>query len=164
MKKIQGRTTDFIVTPDGRWQHGLSLIYVMRDIPGVADFKIIQEAVDEVKVLLKIQETLFPGKGESQIIEGFKRRMGQEVKVSIERVEEIKKDALENTDTWYPRLPKKDSHNFSTNPSFYILRILHLFCTFESIPSFRSHHQSSKTFFSNEGRLQMRRFLVLRVL
>ena len=65
----------------------------MRDIPGVADFKIIQEAVDEVKVLLKIQETLFPGKGESQIIEGFKRRMGQEVKVSIERVEEIKKDA-----------------------------------------------------------------------
>ena len=93
MKKIQGRTTDFIVSPDGRWQHGLSLIYVIRDIPGVADFKIIQEAVDHVKVLLKIHETLFPEKGKKQIIEGFKKRMGQMVNVDIQMVDEIEKDA-----------------------------------------------------------------------
>ena len=93
MKKIQGRTTDFIVSPDGRWQHGLSLIYVIRDIPGVADFKIIQEAVDDIKVLLKIDETLFPEEGKSQIVEGFKKRMGQMVNVDIEMVDEIEKDA-----------------------------------------------------------------------
>ena len=93
MKKIQGRTTDFIVSPDGRWQHGLSLIYVIRDIPGVAEFKIIQEAVDHIKVLLKIHETLFPEKGENQIIEGFKKRMGREVNVNIEMVDGIEKDA-----------------------------------------------------------------------
>jgi len=92
MKKIQGRTTDFIISPDGRWQHGLSLIYVMRDIPGVADFKIIQEAVDDIRVLVKIHETLFPEKGKSQIVEGFKKRMGQMVNVNIEIVDEIKKD------------------------------------------------------------------------
>nr|QNO45249.1 hypothetical protein EANENNMH_00005 [Methanosarcinales archaeon ANME-2c ERB4]QNO46892.1 hypothetical protein EAHOLGKO_00003 [Methanosarcinales archaeon ANME-2c ERB4] len=39
MKKIQGRTTDFVVTPDGRWQHALSVIYVVRDIPGVIQLK-----------------------------------------------------------------------------------------------------------------------------
>jgi phenylacetate-CoA ligase len=93
MKKIQGRTTDFIVSPDGRWQHGLSLIYVIRDIPGVADFKIIQEAVDDIKVLLKIHKTLFPEEGKSRIIEGFKKRMGQTVNVHIEMVDEIGKDA-----------------------------------------------------------------------
>lgn len=93
MKKIQGRTTDFIVSPDGRWQHGLSLVYVVRDIPGVAEFKIIQEAVDNIKVLLKIHGTLFPEKGRSQIIEGFKKRMGQMVNVDIEMVDEIEKDA-----------------------------------------------------------------------
>ena len=93
MKKIQGRATDFIVTPDGRWQHGLSLIYVIRDIPGVAEFKIVQEAADDVKVFLKIHKTLFPEKGKSQIIEGFKKRMGQMVNVNIEMVDEIKKDA-----------------------------------------------------------------------
>ncbi len=93
MRKIQGRTTDFIVTPDGRWQHGLSLVYVIRDIPGVAEFKIIQEAIDEVKLLLRIHENLFPENGKNLIIEGFKKRMGQEVNVNIEMVDEIEKDA-----------------------------------------------------------------------
>lgn len=93
MKKIQGRTTDFVVTPDGRWQHGLSLIYVVRDIPGVAEFKIIQEAVDDVKVLLKVHENLFPEDGKTIIVKGFKKRMGQEVNVNIEMVDEIPKDA-----------------------------------------------------------------------
>ena len=93
MKKIQGRTTDFIVSPDGRWQHGLSLIYVIRDIPGVAGFKIIQEAVDHVKVLLKVHEALFPENGKNQITEGLKKRMGQEVDVRIEMVDEIENDA-----------------------------------------------------------------------
>jgi len=93
MKKIQGRTTDFIVSPDGRWQHGLSLIYVIRDIPGVAGFKIIQDAVDHVKVLLKVHEALFPENGKNQITEGLKKRMGQEVDVRIEMVDEIENDA-----------------------------------------------------------------------
>lgn len=93
MQKIQGRTTDFVVTPDGRWQHGLSLIYVVRDIPGVTEFKIIQEAVDEIRVLLRIEGTLFPKEGKSQIIEGFRKRMGQGVNVDIEIVDEIEKDA-----------------------------------------------------------------------
>jgi phenylacetate-CoA ligase len=93
MKKIQGRTTDFIVTPDGRWQHGLSLIYVIRDIPGVQEFKIIQEAVDDVKILLKADQNLFPENGKTIIVKGVKQRMGQEVKVDIDMVDEIAKDA-----------------------------------------------------------------------
>jgi phenylacetate-CoA ligase len=93
MKKIQGRTTDFILSPDGRWQHGLSLIYVIRDTPGVAKFKIVQEAVDDVKVLIKVHEPLFPENGKSQITEGLKKRMGQEVNINIEVVDEIEKDA-----------------------------------------------------------------------
>jgi phenylacetate-CoA ligase len=93
MRKIQGRTTDFIVSPDGRWQHGLSLVYVIRDIPGVSDFKIVQEAVGEIRVLLKADKTLFSEEGKRRIIEGFKKRMGQEVNVNIEVVDEIEKDA-----------------------------------------------------------------------
>lgn len=93
MKKIQGRTTDFIVSPDGRWQHGLSLVYVVRDIPGVAEFKIIQEAVDDIKILLKVDQNLFSENGKTAIVKGVKQRMGQEVKVDIELVDEIEKDA-----------------------------------------------------------------------
>lgn len=93
IKNIKGRTTDFVVTPDGRWQHGLSVIYVVRDIPGVAEFKIIQETVDNIRVILKVDDTLFPGDGETRIIKGFKKRMGNKVNVQVEMVDEIERDA-----------------------------------------------------------------------
>ena len=93
MKKIQGRTTDFVVTPDGRWQHALSVIYVVRDIPGVAEFKIIQEDVDNVRVLLVVHENIYPADGNDRIVRGMKKRMGDEVRVSIKLVDEIPTDA-----------------------------------------------------------------------
>jgi phenylacetate-CoA ligase len=93
MKKIQGRITDFVVTPDGRWQHALSLIYVIRDIPGILEFKIIQDDVYNIRVLLKVHESLFPKNGHYLIIKGFKKRMGEEVNIKIERMDEIPKEA-----------------------------------------------------------------------
>jgi phenylacetate-CoA ligase len=93
MKHIRGRTTDFIVTPDGRWQHALSLIYIVRDIEGVDQFKIIQEKVDDGRVLLKVHEGLFPDGGHERIVAGFRKRMGESVKVSVERVTDIERDA-----------------------------------------------------------------------
>ncbi len=93
MKKIRGRTTDFIVTPDGRWQHALSVIYVVRDIEGVAEFKIIQEDVDHVRVLLKIHEDIYPEDGNHRIVKGLKKRMGDEVRVTLEMVDQIPLDA-----------------------------------------------------------------------
>jgi len=93
MTKIRGRTTDFIVTPDGRWQHALSVIYVVRDIEGVAEFKIIQEDVDHVRVLLKIHGDIYPENGNQRIVKGLKKRMGEEVRVALEMVDEIPRDA-----------------------------------------------------------------------
>jgi phenylacetate-CoA ligase len=93
ISSIQGRTTDFVVTPDGRWQHALSIIYVVRDIEGVAEFKIIQQDVDDIQVLLKIHEDLYPKNGNERIIQGFKKRMGDEIKVRVEMVSEIPREA-----------------------------------------------------------------------
>ena len=93
MSKVRGRTTDFVVTPDGRWQHALSVIYVVRDIEGVAEFKIIQEDVDDVRVLLKVHQEIYPENGNQRIVRGFKKRMGDEVRVTVERVDEIPRDA-----------------------------------------------------------------------
>ncbi|AJF06528.1 hypothetical protein GSUB_08160 [Geoalkalibacter subterraneus] len=92
MEKIQGRTTDFIVTPDGRWQHALSIIYVVRDIEGVEQFKILQEAVDDVRVLL-VTNDMYPSDGDKRIDAGFKKRMGDVVQVQVEHVEDIPPEA-----------------------------------------------------------------------
>ncbi len=93
MSKVRGRSTDFVVTPDGRWQHGLSVIYVVRDIEGVDQFKIIQEDVDDVRVLLKVHQELYPADGDLRIVRGFKKRMGETVKVRVEHVSDIPPEA-----------------------------------------------------------------------
>ncbi len=88
LKDIQGRTTDFIVAADGTVMHGLALIYVIRDLNGVSDFKIIQQSIDAIDV------QIVPGEGyqesiEAEIRQGFKKRLGQGVMVSIEKVDKI---------------------------------------------------------------------------
>lgn len=93
IRNIQGRTTDFIVTPDGRWQHALSLIYIVRDIEGVDQFKIVQHEVDEVQVFVKLLDDLYPADGDARIVVGFKKRMGESVRVRVKKVDEIPRDA-----------------------------------------------------------------------
>jgi phenylacetate-CoA ligase len=93
VQDIQGRTTDFVVTPDGRWQHALSVIYVVRDIEGVDEFKIIQHAVDDVEVLLKVHENLYPANGDERIVKGIKKRMGDSVGVRVTKMDAIPRDA-----------------------------------------------------------------------
>lgn len=93
MAAIRGRTTDFIVTPDGRWQHALSLIYVVRDIEGVEEFKIVQEEVDRVRVLVRTRKGLYPRDGDERITRGIRKRMGEGVVVEVEHVESIPRDA-----------------------------------------------------------------------
>jgi len=91
MKVLKGRTTDFVIAPDGRWVHGLALIYVVRDIPGVQQYQIVQEDVDAMTVRLVAGEG-FPEDGEERIRQGIARRMGSEVKVSMEQADHIPQD------------------------------------------------------------------------
>ncbi|RVT53457.1 phenylacetate--CoA ligase family protein [Rubrivivax albus] len=88
LAEIQGRSTDFVVAQDGTVMHGLSLIYILRDMPSVQGFRIVQESLD----LTRVQVVVAPGFGsedESAIVSGFKRRLGSAVDVVVERVAAI---------------------------------------------------------------------------
>ena len=91
LKEIQGRTTDFVVAQDGTVMHGLALIYILRDLPGIKAFKIIQESLDQTRVLLATDRE-FDEQNCVKIITGFKQRLGESVKIEIERVPEIPKE------------------------------------------------------------------------
>ena len=48
--EVTGRQTDFVVAADGRIMHALAVIYVLRAVPGIAQFKCIQHALDRMEV------------------------------------------------------------------------------------------------------------------
>lgn len=91
LKEIQGRTTDFVVAQDGTVMHGLALVYVIRDLPGVKEFKIVQESLDLTRVFL-VTEADFKPASEQTIVAGFKQRLGYGVTIQIERVSAIPKE------------------------------------------------------------------------
>jgi len=88
LDEIQGRNTDFVVAEDGTVMHGLALIYVLRDLPEVASFKIVQETRRLVRVQIVPAGPLTPAL-EAHIVEGFRARLGRGVDVQIESVAEI---------------------------------------------------------------------------
>jgi phenylacetate-CoA ligase len=88
LREIQGRSTDFVVAEDGTVMHGLALIYILRDLPEIAAFKIIQESRRSVRVQVVCAAPL-AGATEALIRTGFAARLGKGVNVAIDRVEAI---------------------------------------------------------------------------
>ena len=76
--------------------HGLALIYVLRELPGITAFKIIQEslALTRVQVVLAVMSSpvgaplLF-----QKIIAGVRQRLGAWVEVRVEPVAAIAPEA-----------------------------------------------------------------------
>lgn len=89
LKEVQGRSTDFIVAADGKVMHGLALIYTLRDLAGIEQFRIEQIT----RSLTRVQ--LVPGPGyagepaHERIRSDFKARLGAGVEVQIEELQRI---------------------------------------------------------------------------
>jgi len=92
LREIQGRSTDFVVAADGTLMHGLALIYVIRDLPGIAAFKIIQETVALTRVQIVLGES-FEAATKQTIVQGLRARLGANVEVAVEEVASIAPEA-----------------------------------------------------------------------
>ena len=82
LERIEGRKSDFILAPDGRLMHGLSLIYILRKITGVEQFRITQKTIHDFEVEL-VTNTEFKPEGESEIKREFRYRLRAPVGVNI---------------------------------------------------------------------------------
>jgi phenylacetate-CoA ligase len=76
------------VAADGTVMHGLSLIYILRDLAGLKSFKVIQESRELTRVLL-VTEPSFAKEELANIVAGFKQRLGAQVEVQVSIVDEI---------------------------------------------------------------------------
>lgn len=92
LSEIQGRSTDFVIAADGTVMHGLALIYVLRDIPGVASFKIVQETTLLTTVFVEPGK-LFKAEDVTRIEDGLKRRLGDAVTIDVKLVDVVPAEA-----------------------------------------------------------------------
>jgi len=88
LKEIHGRTTDFLINQDGTLIHSAALAYIMRDLPQVRAFKVVQETLDWTRVQI-VYDGLFDDQARRTVEAGFHARMGKEVKIDVELVPEI---------------------------------------------------------------------------
>jgi len=75
LEEIQGRTTDFIYAVDGTAMHGLALIYILREVEGVEQFKITQHDLYHIELQI-VKNNYFQKCSEAIIKEQFKERLG----------------------------------------------------------------------------------------
>ena len=90
--EVTGRQTDFIVAADGRVMHALAVIYVLRAVPGIAQFKCIQHALDRMEV------QVVPGAGWNEaardaVVAGLRARLGDALQVDLRMLDEIAPEA-----------------------------------------------------------------------
>jgi phenylacetate-CoA ligase len=88
LAEIQGRSTDFVLAQDGTVMHGLALIYILRDLPGVQGFKIVQHDLAHTSVDV-VRGPGWAEGHEARIVAGFKARLGPGVQVDLNPVSAI---------------------------------------------------------------------------
>jgi phenylacetate-CoA ligase len=88
LREVRGRSTDFVVARDGTVLHGLALIYVVRDLPNIRTFAIVQESLERTRVSI-VPEAGFDPRVRVTISEGIKARLGRDVAVEVEVVDSI---------------------------------------------------------------------------
>jgi phenylacetate-CoA ligase len=85
---VEGRQTDFLVTPSGRVLHALAIIYPIREAPGVLEFQVVQDTVREVIIRL-VADNTFSANSAKELVEKARLALGGDVSVTIEKVSEI---------------------------------------------------------------------------
>ena len=88
LREIQGRSNDFIVAADGTRMQSAALTYVLREVPGIEAFKIVQESLALTRLML-VTAAGFDRRRTGDIVAGFKRRLGPGVAVEVEYVSHI---------------------------------------------------------------------------
>ncbi len=92
LDEVTGRTTDFVIRSDGAIMHALAVIYVLRAVDGIAEFKFIQHGVRDIEVLI-VPGPQWSETARTQVAAGIGGRLGSDVRVAVRLVEAIPAEA-----------------------------------------------------------------------
>lgn len=91
LKSLQGRANDILIAPSGKRVHSLSIVYIMKDIRNIRQFKVIQESKDKLIIKL-VKESESVNVDTEYIEQEIKQLMGFKVHTFFEFMKEIPKE------------------------------------------------------------------------
>ena len=89
---VTGRQTDFVVHEDGTIMHALAVIYVLRAVDGIEQFKCIQHTRQDVEVQV-VRGERWHAAAAAQIESGLRARLGAGLRVTLHSVDAIAPEA-----------------------------------------------------------------------
>src|SRR5512143_2087446 len=90
--EVSGRQTDFVVAADGRVMHALAVIYVLRAVPGISQFKCVQHAPDRMEVQI-VPSAGWNDVACNAVVAGLRARLGETLWVDVRMLDEIPPEA-----------------------------------------------------------------------
>jgi len=89
VKEIKGRIDDFVYSPqNGKINLG-NISNTLKGTKGIIKFQAVQEKLDAIKVFLVIDKELYSSKTEKIYLENWRERIGHQMELSLDYVEEI---------------------------------------------------------------------------
>ena len=82
MQSLQGRSNDMLISPTGKVLHGLSVIYILREIPGMKQFKVTQKAADWLAIEV-VKNSRFQATAERVIRDRISQIMEAPIRIDI---------------------------------------------------------------------------------
>jgi phenylacetate-CoA ligase len=88
LERVEGRSNDSVMTPDGRIINSLALIYCLREIEGIVRFRVCQKAVDRFHVQL-VRTQNFPVNAEERIKKAWTNLLRSPLEVTFEYLSQL---------------------------------------------------------------------------
>lgn len=92
LEEVTGRSTDFVVHADGTIMHALAIIYAVRGVDGVAQFKCVQHTPLEMDVQI-VPNSAWTALSAEKITAGLKARLSSAVRITIIEMDSIAPEA-----------------------------------------------------------------------
>lgn len=88
---MKGRTCDLIQDTDGQLVHPWAIDHILRPLPGIRKYKVVQKALNAVQVQVESQQPL-AAQIKDRLIAQFRQQLGAGVTVRVEEVDQIPTD------------------------------------------------------------------------
>jgi phenylacetate-CoA ligase len=89
IRAMSGRNNDLVYKPNGEPVHAELFDYAMRQQPGVRRYRIVQEELSSIDILVHMREPMDAGTLERDIVTRLRPFLGDELRIAVRQVEEL---------------------------------------------------------------------------